>query len=150
MQETIEYDEGQLKQWNRVVVEVFTSWDKISEYVSDQTGVNMLQKEDMQKIAHVIIGRWLFPKDGIRSTSTSELKNIYAPAQIIAGLLGDFEASLDRKAYDKVLRITKVLIEYDLIVRKSIKKETHYEPTERLLVYCIDCSTRLMEVTGAE
>ena len=135
-----------MREWNRIVVEVITSWQRITEFVFEKIDPRDLQSEDVRLIANAIIGRWLFPKDKIKTTSTAELKDMYLPVQLMPELLGEFEAVLVKKAYDKIRPSTKILCDADLIEKVRIGNQIHYKPTDNLLKYCMDCSQKLKEI----
>lgn len=143
----VDYDNSGLREWSRVVLEVNTSWRRITDFLDDEYfGSSLLLKDDYRTIAYMIVSRWLFPKNNVRSTSLSDLKKIYMPMGRSAELLGNYEYAADKSAYDKVRGFLKELEDADLITRKKIHREVHFEPTHRLMEYCVDCRNNLMEI----
>lgn len=140
-----EYNYEELEEWNEIVIEVTTSWQRISDFTSEKFDSRLLQTEDVRRLAYAIASRWLFPIDETKTTSITEIRKLYLPKQLMPELLGEYEAVVYKKSYDKARPCLKLLCEAELIERMQKGKEVHYKPTEKLLNYCVDCSQILKE-----
>ena len=65
----------------------------------------------------------------------SKLVEIYFPKNVESELLGDFESTLEKKAYDKIRAATKVLVDNQLIIKTREHRTVFYEPSEILLEF---------------